>query len=117
MKTLLLLFLSAISYSQTYNINALGDYSFEAKASGSIVINEKQVIVTINENIKTYDIVNVSNDVVYFSDGTMTDYFTKVSKKGKKKGKEYDTILIWNFDKRKNANVNNVLLFYTKWQQ
>lgn len=114
MKTLLLLLLSFVSYAQSYEIIAFGDYSYDVKSKGLISCDSSKVVIEIEGKAKEYTFVSDSNDVIYFTDGVMTDYLQVIKKQGKKKGKEYDTILVLNFDKRKNTN--SILLFYCKWR-
>jgi hypothetical protein len=37
--------------------------------------------------------------MLYFTDGVMKHFFTFVNEKGTRKGFDYDTIIVFNFDK------------------
>lgn len=100
----LFLLLSAVSYSQTYKIGAGFVNSTFFKTDGKITINDKKIIIEINNNGKLttneYEVVKKANNLLYFTDGVMTHYFSFIDEKGKKKGFEYDNIVVFNFDKK-----------------
>jgi hypothetical protein len=102
----LLFFVSVLSYSQTYKIGAGFVNPTAFKVDGTITISEKKVIFEINNKGKVttneYELVKNVNNTIYFTDGVMTHYLNFLNENGKKKGFEYDIIVIYNFDKRQS---------------
>ncbi len=114
MKTLLLLFLSAISYSQTYNIELIGSGAFATKYKGTLEITETKCNLVFDGKVVSYDVVKNVNGIVYITDGVMTDWLQIVKSDGKKKGVDYNYMIYLNYDQRKNLNVQTI--YYCKWQ-
>lgn len=113
----LLLFVT-IGYSQSYKFGAGYANGITFKVVGSLMINDKKVIFeTFNKDIKDvkeYDLIKNVNGIVYFTDGVMTHFFTFVKDTGKKKGFDYDTLVIFNFDKSQS---NMPVTYYCKLQE
>ncbi len=114
----LFLIISSVGFTQTYKYGAGSANGINFKIVGSIVINDKQVLIeTINKdkkNLLEYDIVKKTNGIIYFTDGVMTHYFTFVNENGSKKGFDYDTWIIFNFDKSQAATP---LIYFCKIQE
>lgn len=113
MKTIFFLLLTTLSFSQTYEVVAVGDYYNATKLEGVATISDAKYTVSFS-NGKTveFDIVSNKNGTIYITDGVMTDWLNVIEKKGKKKGQEYSKIIILNFDIRRNINTN--VLYYCK---
>jgi hypothetical protein len=101
--TILLLSITFYSYSQTYKFGAGSSNGINFKVVGNLVINDKQVLFeTFEKDKKTlleYDIIKKTNGMIYFTDGVMTHYFTFINENSTKKGFDYDTLVVFNFDK------------------
>lgn len=97
-----LVFLSTYnwSYSQTYDFGALTSSTLTVKSEGKINITEKSVIIESEGKTFKYNLVKNANGVIYFTDGVMTNFFTIIEQKGKKKGFEYDYIINYQMDKK-----------------
>lgn len=112
-KYLFLLLIPILSFSQNYKIGSVGNYSYDVKIDGSIKVSDNKVIFEYpNKPSIIYDFLKQVNDVVYITDGVMIDFMQIINKQGKKKGFEYDKIIILNFDVRKN--LKDIVLFYVK---
>ncbi len=114
---LFLLFVST-GYSQSYKFGAIGTTSFASKILGNITINDEKVIIDSQydgkETLSEYQLVKKTNGLVYFTDGVMTHYFSFVKQKGSKKGFDYDTWVIFNFDKSQSTEQ---IIYYSKLQE
>jgi hypothetical protein len=101
--TIIALSLSSMLYSQTYKYGAMFSGTF-IKAEGKIVVseNDSTVIYTaINngiENTDHYKLVKKVNKIVYFTDGVKTHSFVVNKETGKKKGFDYNCVLIMSFE-------------------
>ena len=100
------------SFSQKYIYGAISSSNVTVKSEGKIVIDDKYVTIDAEGKIFKYDIVKNINDIIYFTDGVMTHYFTTVREKGKKKGFEYD--IIFNYQMDKNIGGTNVIYWSRK---
>ncbi len=111
MKTIFFLLFTYLSFSQTYNVVAVGDFYNVTKLNGTATITDAKYTVSF-ENGKTseFDVVSNKNGTIYITDGVMTDWLNIIEEKGKKKGKEYSKIIIINFDIRRNLNTK--VLYY-----
>ena len=100
---LILLSISFYSFSQTYKYGAGFVNGIFIKSEGTLTINEKKVVFEQNDKDKKtiyeYDVIKTINGMLYFTDGVMKHFFTFVNEKGTKKGFDYDTIIVFNFDK------------------
>ena len=116
--TILLFSITFYSYSQTYKFGAGSANGINFKVVGNLVINDKQVLMETFDNDKKtlfeYDIVKKINGMIYFTDGVMTHYFTFVNENGTKKGFDYDTWVIFNFDK---SQTTSPLIYFCKLQE
>ena len=111
MKTILLLLLTTFAYSQTYNIQLVGDYSYCVKAKGTITVTEKTYVVAFEGKAPIiYDVVSNRNGVIYITDGYMVDWVQIIEKIGTKKGLEYSKWFVLNFDARRKTNA--IVLYY-----
>lgn len=112
-KILFLLLMPFVSFSQNYKIGAVGNYSYDVKIDGNIRITDNKVIFEYpNKPSIIYDFIKESNGTIYMTDGVMIDFVQIINKLGKKKGFEYNKIIILNFDVRKN--IKDIVLFYVK---
>jgi hypothetical protein len=115
---LLIVLIWSNSFGQTYKIGAIFANSLFVKMDGTITVDDKKVIFeTIykdKKNVLEYDLVKKSNSVVYFTDGVMTHFLSFVDDKGKKKGFNYDTLVVYNFDKRQS---DLQVMYYCKIQE
>jgi hypothetical protein len=104
-KTLILLtilFTFNLAQSQNYKYGAVFTSTMIIKLSGNIKINDSIVsLTTIDKNnveqSNTYKFVKTANRVTYFTDGVTTYSLIINSESGKKKGFEYDTLIVWKF--------------------
>ena len=116
-KLLFVLFVlsSVLSYSQSYKIGAGFVNPTFFKVDGILKITDKKVVFEINNKGKIttneYEVVKNVNNTVYFTDGVMTHYLNFIDEKGKKKGFEYDIVVVYNFDK-KQSDIQ--LMYYCK---
>lgn len=98
-----LLFFTLFSYSQEYKFGAGFANGIFFKTEGNLSITETKVIFETYDNdkktITEYEVIKKTNGILYFTDGVMKHFFTFVEEKGKKKGFEYDTMIMFNFDK------------------
>jgi hypothetical protein len=90
------------SKTQVYNYGAVYTSTIIAKLSGSIKIDDSIVsLSTIDKNnveqTNTYKFIKTANRVTYFTDGVTTYSLIINSESGKKKGFEYDTLIVWKF--------------------
>lgn len=122
MKKLLLglfLIISSVGFTQTYKYVA-GFTDRVNYFEGTFTINEKQVIFEVNEKDKKtvfeYDVIKKTNGMLYFTDGVMKHFFTFINEKGTKKGFDYDTIIVFNYDKNVKLSGES-LMFYCKLQE
>ncbi len=116
--SILLLSITFYSYSQTYKYGAGFTNGVFFKVEGTLTINEKQVIIEANDKDKKtlfeYDIIKKTNGMLYFTDGVMKHFFTFINEKGTKKGFDYDTIIVFNYDKSQSPYS---LMYYCKIQE
>jgi hypothetical protein len=115
-KTLILLtilFTFNLAQSQNYKYGAAFASNFFVKMTGNIKVNDS--LVTISgfdknniETTNTYTFVKTANRITYFTDGVTMYSMTISSETGKKKGFEYDTLIIWRFD------ATNYIMYYCK---
>ncbi len=114
----LFLIISSVGYTQTYKYGAGFTNGVFFKVEGTLTINEKQVIFEVNEKDKKtvfeYDVIKKTNGMLYFTDGVMKHFFTFINEKGTKKGFDYDTIIVFNYDKSQSPYS---LMYYCKIQE
>ncbi len=114
----LFLIVSSFGSAQSYKFGALGTAAFTSKVIGTININEKKVLIETEYDGKKksleYDLIRKTNGLIYFTDGVMTHYFSFVDQKGTKKGFDYDTWVVFNFDKSQG---NEQIIYYCKLQE
>lgn len=107
---LLVFFLNLAGYTQSYKFGAYHANSAFIKAEGTIVISDKKIsIESIANKTKTvveYDAFKDKAGLIYVIDGTMIHTLTFLDEKGKKKGFEHDTVILFTLDKSKdNAQI------------
>jgi len=112
MKKLILLFvfiyIASLSFGQKYKYGVATIGGMNLKIEGTISINDS--IVTINggdKNIK-FERIKSTNEIIYFTEGVMINYFIISSQRGKKKGFEYETMIIYNLDKKIIPNMTTI---------
>ena len=109
MKKLVLLFaffyISTLSFGQKYKYGVATIGGMNLKIEGTISIDDSIVIISGGEKNLKFKRIKSSNEIVYFTDGVMTNYFLISPQKGKKKGFAYETMIIYNLDKRMNPNM------------
>jgi hypothetical protein len=102
-----LLFYSLFTYSQDYKFGAGFANGIFFKVNGTLKITDKQVIFETVENDKKtvfeYEVIKKVNSLLYFTDGVMKHYFTFTNESGTKKGFDYDTVIVFNFDKSQSS--------------
>jgi len=119
-KIILTLFLTftLLSYSQDYKFGAGFANGTFFKINGSLSITETKVIFETYEKEKKtvfeYDVIKKTNGMLYFTDGVMNHFFTFVDEKGTKKGFNYDTLVVFNYDKSQS---NVPVMYYCKLQE
>ena len=120
MKKLILgifLFFCLFSYSQDYKFGAGFANGIFFKVNGTLKITDKQVVFETYENDKKtvfeYEVIKKVNGILYFTDGVMKHFFTFINEKGSKKGFEYDTLIMFNYDKSQS---NIPVTYYCKLQ-
>jgi hypothetical protein len=64
------------------------------------------------ESKATYSLVKQTNNIFYFTDGVKTYSFVTMSKSGKKKGFEYDSLVVWAWILQES----NSVMYYCKKQ-
>lgn len=106
--TVLLFLVYNNSFSQTYTFGVISSSNVIVKSQGKILIDD--ISVTIDSEGKTfkYDIIKNINNIIYFTDGVMTHFFTIIKEKGKIKGFEYDHMINYQMDK----NLGGVNVIY-----
>jgi len=104
------------SFSQKYNYGACFVNPNFIKLEGKILISDSTVNISSiykgEEKINSYSVVKKVNGIIYITDGVMTHSIAMNSQSGKKKGFEYDTILIFTFDSRQGVGQN--MMYYSK---
>lgn len=113
--TLTLLLFSFTAYCQTYNYGACFVNPNFIKLEGKILIQDSTVqistIVKGAEKTNKYSVVKKVNGLIYITDGVVTHSIAILPESGKKKGFEYDNIIIFYFDKSLQG-VN--MMYYSK---
>jgi hypothetical protein len=108
---------SLFSYSQDYKFGTGYANGVFFKVNGTLKITDKQVVFETVENDKKtvfeYEVIKNVNGLLYFTDGVMKHFFTFINEKGTKKGFEYDTLIIFNYDKSQS---NIPVTYYCKLQ-
>jgi hypothetical protein len=95
--------LSCEVQAQKYNYGA-ALVEVLVKLEGQITVSELDSIVTFSsmvngkENIASYKFIKNANNVIYFTDGVKTNNLLVYKEKGKKKGFDYDTVIILTMD-------------------
>lgn len=112
MKKIFLLFaffyFSTLSFGQKYKYGAATIGGMNLKIEGTISIDDSIVIIGGGDKNLKFKRIKSSNDIVYFTDGVMTNYFLISPQKGKKKGFEYETMIIYNLDKKIIPNMTTI---------
>lgn len=99
-------------FSQTYTFGALSSSGVTVKSIGKIIIDDKNVTISSEGKIFKYDFIKNANNIIYFTDGVMTHYFTLINENGKKKGFDYDCMINYQMDK--NVGGTNVVYWCKK---
>lgn len=98
-----LLLFSITAYCQKYNYGACFVNPNFLKLEGKILILDSTVeISTIfkgAEKTNKYSVVKKVNGLIYITDGVVTNSIAILPETGKKKGFEYDNIIVFYFDK------------------
>ncbi len=104
------------SFSQKYNYGACFVNPNFIKLEGKIVITDSTVNISSIykgvEKVNSYSVVKKVNGIIYITDGVMTHSIAMNSESGKKKGFEYDTLIILTFDSRQGVGQN--MMYYSK---
>ncbi len=104
-------FLSFVSHTQDYKFGAGFANGIFFKMEGGFKITDKEVVFEVDNNGKTtttkYQVVKNVNGLLYITDGVMTHFLTFTDMEGKKKGFEYDCIVVFNFDKSQSISPVN----------
>ena len=102
------------SYSQKFNYGACFINPNFFKLEGKINISDSTVEILANNNgVKEenkYSVLKKVNGVTYITDGVMTHSLVINSQTGKKKGFEYDNLIIMTFDK-KQGGIDNIIYY------
>ena len=110
---IMLMLTTSSAFSQKYNYEAAFAGGTIVKMTGSIVINDTilKVISISNEKESTnnYQVTKKVNNIIYFTDGVITQSLSFTYKKGKMKGFEYDVLIIWTTNINKDSPT---LMFY-----
>ena len=119
-KTLILftiLFTFNLVQSQSYKFGAafFNTGGMFISINGSInIIDSVLTISTIDKNNveskATYTLVKKANNIFYFTDGVKTYSFVTMNQSGKKKGFEYDTLVVWAWILQES----NSVMYYCK---
>jgi hypothetical protein len=114
MKNILLLFLllypSFLCSSKTFKIGVIFVMNDFVKIDMKIDVNDSLVIFSSpNKPATTYKKIKESNGTIYYTDGVMTNLITVANEIGKKKGFNYNRLMVCIPDYRLGAQK---LLFY-----
>tara|TARA_R110001632_G_scaffold206130_1_gene330013 strand:- start:310 stop:663 length:354 start_codon:yes stop_codon:yes gene_type:complete len=106
------LLLSTLTFSQNYNVGAVGFGATTAKLSGIISITDSSYTFAANEQLVTLDVKKKANTIVYVTDGVVTGSITITPYSGKVKGFKYNILIgyIMNI----NVPQNSVIYYCTK---
>lgn len=107
MKKLLLItavLFSLLCRGQEYKIGAGLTHNLTFKVEGTLSITDTELIFVIQGQKKVFEVQKKANDIVYFTDGVMTHFLYFIKESGKKKGFNYTTVIVYNFDARLNAS-------------
>jgi hypothetical protein len=87
------------------------------KLEGRIIISDTTIEISSNyngvEKTSKYNVLKKINGITYITDGIMNHTVTLTSEKGKKKGFEYDNLIIIYFDKNQPGGIEN-MIYYSK---
>jgi hypothetical protein len=113
----LLVFCFTCVYSQKYIYGACFVNPNFFKLEGRIIISDTTIEISSNyngvEKTSKYNVLKKINGITYITDGIMNHTVTLTSEKGKKKGFEYDNLIIIYFDKNQPGGIEN-MIYYSK---
>lgn len=97
---LFLFFCVGTTFSQSFKYGAFYTEGMFVKSTGEIVINDTNVVWTMNGQTNTYNVLSKVNRVTYFGDGIKTHNLTIQEETGKKKGWNYTHQVVLEFNGR-----------------
>jgi len=106
------------SNAQSYSYGACFVNPNFIKLEGKILISDSTVLIsTLNkgaEKTNKYSVVKKVNGLIYITDGVMTNSINILPQSGKKKGFEYDNVIIFYFDKNQQTGGIENMMYYSK---
>ena len=112
---LVLLISFTLAKSQTFKLGVLFYNGIWGKIDGKIEVTDS--IVTLKYSYKDisesyeFDFVKKANNIIYITDGVMTNSMTVMNQTGKKKGFEFNRLISFKYDKRLS---NVTVMYYAK---
>lgn len=114
---ILIIIFSEKCYSQNYNYGVIFLNSNFIKLEGEIIINDSTVeISNIFNNVKgysKYSLLKKANGIIYITDGVINSSIVITPEKGKKKGFEYDYLIIFHYNVLQDYSKQS-LIYYSR---